>query len=80
MSDIAKALAKYKATEDGNIGMFIDYLQSEYMAYELEFWAQLFESEVASDPEGAATEEPPRAEAAAACRTLIRFFRTYDDE
>lgn len=79
MSDIAKALAKYKATEGGDVAVFISYLQSEYMEHELEFWANLFESEVAKDPEDAATEEPPRAEAAAACRTLLRFFKTYDD-
>lgn len=79
MSDIAKALAKYRATEDGHVRMFITHLQSEYMEHELEFWAEIFESEVERDPEGAAAEEPPRAEAAAACRTLMRFFKTYDD-
>lgn len=75
MSDIAKALAKYRATEGGDVAVFITDLQSEYMGYELEYWAEIFEFEAERDPEGAAAEEPPRAEAAAACRTLLRFFQ-----
>ena len=75
MSDIAKALAKLRTREGGEAAVLISNLQSKYMKHELKFWANLFESEVAYDPEDAATEEPPRAEAAAACRTLLRFFK-----
>ena len=75
MSDIAKALAKLRTREGGEAAVLISNLQSKYMKHELKFWANSFESEVAYDPESAATEEPPRAEAAAACRTLLRFFK-----
>ena len=75
MSDIAKALAKLRTREGGEAAVLISDLQSKYMKHELKFWANSFESEVAYDPEDAAAEEPPRAEAAAACRTLLRFFK-----
>jgi hypothetical protein len=75
MSNIAKALAKLRTANGGEASVLITHLQSKYMKHELKFWANLFESEVAYDPEDAAAEEPPRAEAAAACRTLLRFFK-----
>ena len=59
----------------GHMGEIITRWQTEYMHEELKFWESRWEKEVANDPEDAATEDPPRAEAAAACRTLLRFFQ-----
>ena len=61
MSNIAKALAKLRTANGGEASVLITHLQVKYMKHELKFWANLFESEVAYNPEDAATEEPPKS-------------------
>jgi hypothetical protein len=59
----------------GHMGEVVTRWQTEYMHEELKFWESMWEREIASDSELAATEDPPRQEALQAARTLLRFFK-----
>lgn len=62
----------------GDIGETVNNWQCDYMCRELQYWISMWEEDIATSPEIAALENPPRQEAIEAARTLIKFFKLPD--